>query len=46
MLALACEAGFREVRHVSGADLSQLYFAGRADGLRAGISEAVLVATT
>jgi O-methyltransferase involved in polyketide biosynthesis len=34
MLALAREAGFREARHVSAADLSQRYFAGRTDGLR------------
>jgi O-methyltransferase involved in polyketide biosynthesis len=46
MLALAREAGFREVRHVSAADLSRRYFAGRADGLRPGSSEALLVTTT
>ncbi|KRE96642.1 methyltransferase [Frateuria sp. Soil773] len=34
MLALAREAGFREVRHVSAAALAQRYFAGRQDGLR------------
>ena len=34
MLALACEAGFREVQHVSAATLAQRYFAGRTDGLR------------
>ena len=34
MLTLAREAGFREVRHVSAADLAQRYFATRADGLR------------
>jgi methyltransferase (TIGR00027 family) len=34
ILALAREAGFREVRHVSAADLTQRYFAGRTDGLR------------
>jgi methyltransferase (TIGR00027 family) len=34
MLALAREAGFREVRHVSGAALAERYFAGRTDGLR------------
>ena len=45
MLALAREAGFREVRHVSAATLTQRYFAGRTDGLRPG-SEELLVATT
>jgi methyltransferase (TIGR00027 family) len=47
MLALAREAGFREVRHVSAADLAARYFAGRTDGLRPPInSEELLVATT
>lgn len=46
MLALAREAGFKEVRHVSAADLAQRYFAGRPDGLRPGSSEVLLVATT
>jgi methyltransferase (TIGR00027 family) len=45
MLALAREAGFREVRHVPAASLTERYFAGRADGLRPG-SEVLLVATT
>jgi methyltransferase (TIGR00027 family) len=34
MLALAREAGFREVKHVSAAQLAERYFKGRADGLR------------
>src|SRR6185312_5218668 len=34
ILALAREAGFRRARHVSAADLTQRYFAGRTDGLR------------
>jgi methyltransferase (TIGR00027 family) len=34
MLALAREAGFRDVQHVSAAALAQRYFAGRTDGLR------------
>lgn len=47
MLALAREAGFREVRHVSAAALAQRYFAGRADGLRPPTnSEELLVALT
>jgi hypothetical protein len=47
MLTLAREAGFREVRHVSAADLAQRYFADRTDGLRPpDNSEELLVATT
>ena len=47
MLALAREAGFRNVRHVSAATLAQRYFAGRTDGLRPpDNSEEFLVATT
>lgn len=46
IMALAREAGFREVRHVSGAELAERYFAGRADGLRPPRSaEELLVAT-
>ncbi|MDB5106351.1 MAG: hypothetical protein JWP91_4040 [Fibrobacteres bacterium] len=47
MLALAREAGFREVRHVSAAALGDRYFSGRTDGLRPpNNSEELLVATT
>ena len=47
MLALAREAGFRDARHVPGADLAARYFAGRGDGLRPAKSgEELLVATT
>lgn len=46
MLALAREAGFREVEHVSAATLRERYFAGRADGLRPGSAEGLLVART
>ncbi len=47
MLALAREAGFRDVQHVSAAALAQRYFAGRTDGLRPpNDSEELLVATT
>jgi methyltransferase (TIGR00027 family) len=47
MLALAHDAGFREVQHVSAAKLAQRYFAGRTDGLRPpNNSEELLVATT
>ena len=47
ILALAREAGFREVQHVSADTLTQRYFAGRADGLRPpSNSEELLIATT
>jgi methyltransferase (TIGR00027 family) len=47
MLALARDAGFLEVRHISAATLAQRYFAGRTDGLRPpDNSEELLVATT
>jgi methyltransferase (TIGR00027 family) len=47
ILALAREAGFREARHVSAADLTQRYFAGRKDGLcPPKNAEELLVATT
>ena len=45
MLALAREAGFREVQHVSAATLAQRYFEGRTDGFRPpNNSEELLVA--
>jgi O-methyltransferase involved in polyketide biosynthesis len=46
MLALAREAGFTDVRHVSGTTLNERYFAGRADGLRMSTGEDFLVAAT
>ncbi|MEO6603653.1 MAG: class I SAM-dependent methyltransferase [Polyangiaceae bacterium] len=47
MLALAREAGFKEVQHVSAAALAERYFAGRTDGLRPpNNSEELLVAST
>jgi methyltransferase (TIGR00027 family) len=47
LLALASQAGFREVRHVSAAELGRRYFADRTDGLRPpNNSEELLVATT
>ena len=47
MLALARDAGFKEVQHVSAAALAERYFAGRTDGLRPpNNSEELLVATT
>ena len=47
ILALAREAGFRDVQHVPAAMLAQRYFAGRTDGLRPpNNSEELLVAST
>jgi methyltransferase (TIGR00027 family) len=46
MLTLAQEAGFSKSRHVSTADLTQRYFAGRTDGLQPASGEAFLIATT
>ena len=45
-LGLARSAGFRDVRHVSGRDLGERYFAGRPDGLRMSTGEDFMVATT
>jgi O-methyltransferase involved in polyketide biosynthesis len=46
IVALAREAGFADARHVSAADLTQRYFAGRTDGLRPpNNAEELLVAT-
>jgi methyltransferase (TIGR00027 family) len=44
-LDLARSAGFSDVRHVSGRDLNDRYFAGRPDGLRMSTGEDFLVAT-
>lgn len=46
ILALALEAGFKDVKHVSAAYLTERYFAGRADALRPSSGEDLLVATT
>jgi O-methyltransferase involved in polyketide biosynthesis len=46
IVALAKAAGFKDVKHVSAADLTQRYFAGRADGLRPSSGEELIVATT
>ncbi|GAA1106446.1 class I SAM-dependent methyltransferase [Streptomyces javensis] len=45
MLELAREAGFTDVRHVSGASLAERYFADRTDGLRPSSGEDLLLAT-
>lgn len=46
MLATARAAGFRDVRHVSTADLTERYFAARTDGLRPSTGESFLIART
>jgi methyltransferase (TIGR00027 family) len=46
ILAMARDAGFASVRHVTADDYSERYFAGRADGLRPFTTEELLVATT
>jgi methyltransferase (TIGR00027 family) len=46
MVALAHEAGFAHVEHVSSHDLSVRYFSGRSDGLQPSTGEDFLVATT
>ena len=45
ILALAREAGFSNVRHVSAPELAGRYFAGRSDGFRPLSGEEMLVAT-
>lgn len=45
IIALAREAGFTNVQHVSSADLTQRFFAGRSDGLRPSSAEELIVAT-
>ena len=44
VLQLARAAGFTQVRHVSGTELNDRYFAGRGDGLRVSTGEDFLVA--
>jgi methyltransferase (TIGR00027 family) len=46
MIALAREAGFRDAWHVSTADLTDRYFAGRSDDLRPSTGEGLMVART
>jgi methyltransferase (TIGR00027 family) len=46
MLAMARQAGFAEVAHVSGSELADRYFTGRADGLRPQTGEDFLIAAT
>jgi methyltransferase (TIGR00027 family) len=42
--SMAREAGFREARHISKADMTARYFSGRTDGLRPSSAEEMLVA--
>ncbi|WP_029113490.1 class I SAM-dependent methyltransferase [Mycobacterium sp. URHB0044] len=46
ILAMARDAGFATARHVTAADYTQRYFAGRSDGLKPFTTEELLVATT
>jgi methyltransferase (TIGR00027 family) len=46
ILALAREAGFRDVRHISRSEIAQRYFAGRSDGLQPSSGEEFLIAVT
>jgi methyltransferase (TIGR00027 family) len=46
MVALAREAGFREVERISSTLLVERYFAGRADGLRPSSGEELILART
>ncbi|MGH3164275.1 MAG: class I SAM-dependent methyltransferase [Trebonia sp.] len=45
-VALALDCGFRSASHVSGTELGDRYFSGRADGLRPSAGEDLLVATS
>lgn len=45
-LKLAEEAGLHDVKHVSRQDIIQIYFAGRADGLKPSSGEEFLIVTT
>jgi methyltransferase (TIGR00027 family) len=45
ILEMAREAGFSEVRHVSGNDIKKKYFADRPDGLEPSTGEEFLIAT-
>ncbi len=46
ILALARDAGFRHAEHISGATITDRYFAGRSDGLRPARGEEFLLAST
>jgi methyltransferase (TIGR00027 family) len=46
LMALARDAGFRHVEHISGARITERYFANRTDGLRPARGEEFLIAST
>jgi methyltransferase (TIGR00027 family) len=46
MVAMARDAGFKKVEHVSAADVTRRYFAARTDGLSPTNGEELLIATT
>lgn len=46
MVAMACDAGFRDAEHVAGSVLAERWFRDRADGLRPSTGEDLLVART
>ena len=46
MVAMAREAGFKDVQHVSGRTLAERYFSGRPDGLRPSTGEDLVVGRT
>lgn len=46
IISLAREAGFKEAKIVTAADLANRYFRGRSDGLRTSGSEEILIAAT
>jgi len=45
LAALARDAGFTDVQHISSAELARRYFLGRPDGLRPSSGEEIIVAT-
>ena len=46
IVTMARDAGFKDVRHVSGLSLGDRYFGGRADGMYPSSGEDLIVATT
>jgi len=45
ILQIARDAGFRDARHMPGAELRERYFTGRTDELRPSSGEDLLIAT-
>ena len=46
LMALARDAGFRQVQHIAGPQITERYFANRHDGLRPARGEEFLIAST